>query len=184
MYLLLILRLLTPGFVLSEVLGTPGSWIAAAAIYLLCSLGYAGMFKKMGENPAKAFIPVLNIYMAFMASGAGILLFAGYAVSLAAGFLIVQAQSATSALAVFFYAYYCFRMVAAFGMDLPAAAALLLAEPVFAAVLGFGPRAFGGPAKAVNPMQPFNVENIFGEDSPFDADMNLKDEYKDEIERK
>ena len=183
MYALLIVRLLTPAFALAQALGTPLSWIVAGVLYLLCSIAYAGVFAKAGKSPALAFVPVLNVYTAFQISGAGILLFAGYAVSLAASALFAPAESSATALTVFFYAYHCFRMVAAFGKDLPGAAALLLAEPVFAALLGFGPASYAGPAKAVHPLQPFNVENILGEDSPFDEDMNLKEEYRDEIDR-
>ena len=65
---------------------------------------------------------------------------------------------------------------------------LLLADKeaalYYAAFLGFGPAVYDGPAKPKNPLQPFNVDNILGEDSPFDEDMNLKDEYKDELGRK
>ena len=100
------------------------------------------------------------------------------------GIALAQAERIAMALTVFFYAYQCFRMVAACGKDLPAAAALLLAEPVYAAFLGFGPAVYDGPAKPKNPLQPFNVDNILGEDSPFDEDMNLKDEYKGELGRK
>lgn len=181
---MLVIRLLTPSFPLASALGTPLSWIVAAAIYLLCSAGYAGLFAKAGIAPVKAFVPVLNVYTAFQMSGAGVLLFGAYAVSLAAGIALAQVERIAMALTVFFYAYQCFRMVSACGKDLPAAAALLLAEPVYAAFLGFGPAAYDGPAKPKNPLQPFNVDNILGEDSPFDEDMNLKDEYKDELGRK
>ena len=190
---MLVIRLLTPSFPLAAALGTPLSWIVAAAIYLICSAGYAGLFAKAGIAPVKAFVPVLNVYTAFQMSGAGVLLFGAYAVSLAAGIALAQVERIAMALTVFFYAYQCFRMVSACGKDLPAAAALLLAEPVYAAFLGFGPAAYDGPfgpavydgpAKPKNPLQPFNVDNILGEDSPFDEDMNLKDEYMDELGRK
>jgi hypothetical protein len=123
-YLMLVIRLLTPSFPLASALGTPLSWIVAAAIYLLCSAGYAGLFAKAGIAPVKAFIPVLNVYTAFQMSGAGVLLLGAYAVSLAACIALAQVERIAMALTVFFYAYQCFRMVAACGKDLPAAAVM------------------------------------------------------------
>lgn len=194
MYLLLIIKLLTPSFALAQALGAPLAQIIAAVLYLICSAGYAGVFAKAHEMPLKAFVPVLNVWTACKLSGGGPLLFIAYTVALAAniafpiavaaGIALGRLESLVAALTVFFYAYLCFRMAAAFGKDMPAAAALLLLEPAYAAILGFGPAAYAGPAAAVNPRSPFNVKTIFGEDSLFDDDMNLKEEHKEEYGRK
>ena len=194
MYLMVIIKLLMPGFALAQALGYPLAWIVAGVLYLVCSAGYAGIFVKAGEQPAKAFVPVLNVWTACSISGGGMLLFAAYIVALAANCILPvvvsamgaelgQTESLFMALTVFFYAYQCFRMAASFGKDMPSAAALLLLEPIIALVWGFGPAAYAGRATAANPHQPFNVENLLGKDSPFDEDMNLKQEYKDGLGR-
>lgn len=184
MYLMLIVRLLVPGSAFGQALGTPVARIVAGVLFLLCSVGYAGVFAKAGEPRAKAFAPALNVFTAFKVSGAGTMLFAAYAASLILGIVFAQVASLAMALALFFYAYHCFRLSAAFGKDIPAAAALLLAEPLYALLLGFGRAVYGGPAKPAHPFQPFNVDRYLSDDGPLDSDLKLKDRYREEYGRK
>lgn len=194
MYPMLIARLLVPGSPFAQMIGASAARIVAGMLFLFCAIGYAGIFAKAGKPRAKAFVPVLDVFTAYRISGAGPLLFTAYAVTVALGASwpalagmvgadTGQAGSFVDALALFFYAYQCFRLSAAFGKDIPSAAALLLAEPLYALLLGYGPAVYDGSAKPVNPFQPFNVDRYLSDESPLDADLKLKDEYKEGYDR-
>ena len=191
---MLIARLLAPDSPFAQMIGASAARIVAGMLFLLCSIGYAGIFAKAGKPRVRAFVPVLNVFTAYRISGAGPLLFAAYAAMAALGASwpalagmvgadAGQAGALVGALALFFHAYQCFRLSAAFGKEIPSAAALLLAEPLYALVLGYGPAVYDGPAKPVNPFQPFNVDRYLSDESPLDADLKLKDEYRGEYDR-
>ena len=123
--------------------------IVGVVRYLLISIGYSKMYRKAGEDPWKAFIPVYNIYNNYKISWNGKLFFLYAALTVASTLLGIYTEgflslvSTAASLGVIFLAVkQNINMAKLFGKGAGTGIALILFPGITSLILGLGKAEF------------------------------------------